>query len=404
MTALHFITPSVYPYPGGMQESVLRIARGMAACGFECFIYTLGSSDPQRETGAVPAGVEIVPVGEDLDFLLDPLVGGRTFPPEGEENRAVVQCLTNAVRERQRTGRDGADLIISFYASHSGFLAQHAAMSLGLPHIASVRGSDFARDVLETSQHWRMRFVVEHADQLVTTNQEQAEGLYAMFSLRRRARTIHNSIEDPAERPYWECPDIDRIRLFSDCGFSLKKGTHLLLRAVESLVEKGLPVELTVLGGVFRTESEEYWEGCRRDYLTRHPDRFAFPGHRPRAEVSDYLRKSHLYCSATFAEGCSLSRIRALTVGIPIVTTRSGALVEVVDGCDHVRLCSPGDWKGLAREIEKAVADLGNKALIPDRRRIDGWRSHFSVDRERKKWLSVVEGVLPTPAPVSEGS
>ena len=208
------------------------------------------------------------------------------------------------------------------------------------------------------------------------------------------ARPIHNSIEVPTERPYWESRETDTVRLVSDCGFSLKKGTHLLLRAVETLVEKGLPLHLTVLGGVFWTESDEYWDTCQENYLTRHPDRFAFPGHKSGSEVDDYLRGAHIYCSATLAEGCSLSRIRALTIGIPIVTTRCGALIEVAADCGHVRLCSPGDWRGLARELETAVADIRTEALTIDRRQVEAWRMHFSVDRERKGWLSVIEDVL----------
>ncbi len=396
MTLLHFVTHSIYPAPGGMYESVLRIAKGLADGECDVTVYTL--AQPTRYRGACreQEGVSVVHLGEQNDFILEPFLAGEqpSLALEGEQSRVRVLLLRNAISQRITNRASRRQVIISFYASGTGFFAQHVAVSLGLPHVASIRGTDFACDLVNPRGHPRVRFVIENAGQVITTNREQADCLSTIFRVRRPIRTIHNAIPGAETRPYWAPPESNVTRFVADCGFSGRKGTHLLLRAVEALMDRGLRVSLAIVGGTYVFDTHSYWEECRRDYQTRYPEHFHFPGQRPQEEIDDYLRASHVYCSATLAEGCSLSRIRALTIGIPIVTTRCGALVEVAADSSHVRLCPPGDWEALAHQLEEAAADSRSRNFRLDRERIEGWRKHFSVDRERGEWRAAIEEVF----------
>lgn len=89
-----------------------------------------------------------------------------------------------------------------------------------------------------------------------------------------------------------------------------------------------------------------------------------------------------------------MSRIRALTIGIPMVTTANGGLPEVASGCRHVRLCRIGDWEALAAGLEGAVQEILAGTLQPDRDCIERWRRHFSVEREREEWISAIDAAL----------
>ena len=392
---LHFVTPSVYPDPGGTQESALRIGRGLASQGFEVVIYTLRQPVHRRQLCDAHRGVRVVHLGAETDILLEPfdeaVAAGLLF--EAEQARAEFLCLQNAVSERIREHSGRRHLLVSFYATSAGFIAQRVAATLGLPHIASFRGTDCARDVVSARNHAKVRVVAECATQVATTNREQAEALAATYNVRRPILTIHNSIVE-IERPYWEPPRSNAVHFLSDCGFSGRKGTQLLLRAVRSLIEKGLALSLTILGGTSETDNQNYWEERRRECETQFPGRFHFPGQQPREALDEHLRAAHIYCSATISEGCSLSRIRALTLGIPIVTTRCGALPEVASGCPHVRLCAPGNWKEPAHELETAAMETRAGTLRVDRERVAEWRRHFAVDRERKEWRAAIEGAM----------
>ena len=394
MTVLHLVAYRVLPYPGGLQESVMRIGGSLAEAGYRVIVYTLHQPDGYRFPDPSHQGLTVVHLG-GRELLLEPY-HEKEHPDlrAAEAGRVAALLLRNAVDEQKRNCPDARHAIISFYASGTGFLAQMVALSLGLPHIASVRGTDFELEVFDSKKHPKLRAAIEGATQVVTTNREQAEGLSALFQVRQPIRTIHNALLQAASRRLWEAPPADTVRLISDCGFSGRKATHLLLRAAAALMDRGLPVSLTVLGKAFWLESQTYWEECRRSYEARYPGKFSFPGQVSHEELDRYLLSAHIYCSASLAEGSSMSRIRALTIGIPVVTTANGGLEELVSGCRHVRLCRAGDWEALATELETAVAAARAGTLQPDREYVERWRRHFSVERERQEWICAIEAAL----------
>jgi hypothetical protein len=103
---------------------------------------------------------------------------------------------------------------------------------------------------------------------------------------------------------------------------------------------------------------------------------------------------SHIYCSASLAEGSSVSRIRALTLGIPMVATANGGLPEIAAGCGHVRLCRPGDEQSLSESLAAAVTEVRAGTLLPDPKCVAGWRQQFSVSRELDQWRSAIEAAF----------
>jgi glycosyltransferase involved in cell wall biosynthesis len=376
-----------------MEESILRIATGLAEDGFAVFIYTRRQPAAYRRDEPEHPLISVQHLGGDKELLLAPFPKGAAASA-GEETRADYLFLRNAIERRVREQPDRRHVIVSFYATAAGTTAQHVASSLGLPHVASFRGTDFELGIHRSGGSQRLRLVAENARQLLTTNREQARMLSAMFRVRRPVRTIHNALAGVAERPWWNPPEPRQVQLVADCGFSGRKATHLLLWAVENLVEKDMPVMLTVLGGIYHFEHKPYWERCRNEYKERYPENFHFPGRVSGEEVDRQLVTAHVYCSATLAEGCSISRIRALTTGIPIITTRCGAIPEVVERCGHVRLCAPGDWRELARGLEAMVGDILAGLVRPDRECVERWRRHFSTGRERQEWRDVISEVL----------
>ncbi|MCW5978534.1 MAG: glycosyltransferase family 4 protein [Bryobacteraceae bacterium] len=394
MTILHLVANRVLPHPGGLQESVIRIGRSLASAGFRVIVYTLYQPAEYRCADPSHQGLQVLHLG-GRELLLGPyLDGGAPELLATERSRVTALLLRNAIERRTHSEPDARHVVISFYASGTGFLAQMAAASLRLPHIVSVRGTDFELDVFGAKQHPRLRAAIDGAAQVITTNREQADALSAMFHPRRTVRTIHNALPDAGARPFWKTPPVETIRLISDCGFSGRKATHLLLRAAASLMDQGFDASLTVLGSTFWLESPAYWEERRREYESSHPGRFFFPGQVSHEELDRRLLSSHIYCSASLAEGSSMSRIRALTLGIPMVTTANGGMPELAAGCRHVRLCPAGDWQALAAETEAAAGEIRAGTLEPDERCVARWREHFRVERERDEWVRAIELVL----------
>ncbi|MCW5982169.1 MAG: glycosyltransferase family 4 protein [Bryobacteraceae bacterium] len=400
MTVLHLLTPAVHPEPGGLEDAVLRIARGFASKSeHEVVIYTRRQAAAYSGPDPLHAGLEVVHLAGPRSFLLEPLHAEASPLSENtptayllEAYRADFLLLRNAIAAGVERRPDARHVVVSFFISSAGFVAQQAATNLRLPHIASVRGSDFERDVRSPFHFAGLRFVVENADLVVTTNREQAEALAAMFPSARALQTIHNGLPEDELGPLWEAPASETIRLAADCGFSVKKATHLLLRSVGVLLEAGEPISLTVAGADAPKE-KEYWEERRRHYVARFPNAFSFPGWLAPREIGALFRASHIYCSASLGEGCSQSHTRALTAGMPAVATRTGALPELAGDCPHVRLAAPGDVEGFTRQLRAMVSAVRAGSVLVDRDQVLAWRRHFSPERECAEWAKAAATV-----------
>ncbi len=399
MRILHFLTPGVFPMPGGLEQSVLRIAGNLAEPGrFEAVIYTRRQSQDWLAPHPAHANLELIHLGTDKAFLLEPL-GVPDRPTETvpgvwqlESFRLDHLLLVAAIRKRMDRDPGSVHILISFFATTDGFVAQHAAFTLGIPHIAAVQGSDFSRDFRSPYHVQAMQFVVENARLIVTNNREQARELAAAFPAARAFRTIYNAVEQNFAKPGWTPTWTSAWRLAADCGFSFKKGTHILLRAVAELHQLGEPVTLTIAGGDARAETL-YWEESRRAYQKSCPGVFSFPGRLTSAQIDALFLSSDLYVSASLAEGCSLSHSRAMTLGIPMVATRTGALPELGCAARHIALCAPADFAGLVSEIRRMMNGLREGTITVDVNLVAHWRQLLSLTRERRDWEEVIEEI-----------
>jgi len=385
---IHIVTSCIFPAPGGLEASCLRIARVLSQpFNSRVIIYT--RRQPSHFTHSHPAheGLEVVHLAAEKAFLVEPLSGDMP------SSLQVDYLLLRARIEEKICAYPGArHILISFSATRSGFTAQQVAHTLGIPHVASIRGSDFSRDFRSPHAWQAIQFVVERAEATVTTNREQARTLAAAFPVARQLRTIHNAMPREVVHPLWTAPASSTIRLVSDCGFSYKKATHVLLRAVSELLAEGIQISLTVAGNIAATE-EGFWKDCKQEYATRFPGSYCFPGWLSGEDVTARLLASHIYVSASLGEGCSLSRIRALTLGMPMAVTKCGALSELAADAGHVRLCQAGSVHGLTQQLRSMIADTGRSALVVDQNRIREWREYFSPARERAEWEELLAGV-----------
>jgi glycosyltransferase involved in cell wall biosynthesis len=106
-----------------------------------------------------------------------------------------------------------------------------------------------------------------------------------------------------------------------------------------------------IVGGAQRSEEREYL-ACLEGYCSSHQmgDRVRFLGHR--SDVDLVLRASNIYCQPNRgAEGFGLAIAEAAAAGLPIISTRIGAIPELVDDNGSI-LVEPGDVKNLAAAIE----------------------------------------------------
>jgi glycosyltransferase involved in cell wall biosynthesis len=388
VTFLHILTGVYWPDRGGLEESIARIARLITRSGGRsCIIYVRDTQPPADDTKGPGAGT-VVYLRKAKTDLAPPALASVTGYPD-ERYRLDYLLFRNGVAETVAAYPSDRHIVVSFYLTSSGFLAQHVASELALPHIACSGGGDLSADLHNPHRMHPVEFVLRRATHVVTLSREQEYWLRVHGLRSERVTTIHNALPEDFPTAQWRFkPDAD-VHVVSDSGYRFLKGLHLLFAAYRSAVRGGVRATLTVMG-LTESGARGYWERERARLSDEFGDRVRFLDWVDKPKVYDLLLASHLYCSATLGEGCSLARLAALALGMPIVSTACGELPELAAAMGHVRLVPPGSVDHLSAALEETARALPSLALKIDQRVLETLRKHLSPSRELAQW----EGLL----------
>jgi glycosyltransferase involved in cell wall biosynthesis len=155
------------------------------------------------------------------------------------------------------------------------------------------------------------------------------------------------------------------------------KGLELALDAVATLLQRQVPVELTV-AGLFWGPVEPWGQRVADAGLDAHVS--LRPGYVPDPKVQELFASHHVVLVPYRTAPQSAIVPLAYAAGRPVAATRAGGLaVQVVEGVTGA-LAPPDDAAGLADAVERVLADLEATAR--------GARERAPA------WSSVVEAVL----------
>lgn len=119
-------------------------------------------------------------------------------------------------------------------------------------------------------------------------------------------------------------------------------------------------------------------------------DRFKFVGFQ--AEVGPYLRLLDVFVLASRAEGLGTSVLDALAMGIPVVASRVGGIVEVVEDGGNGLLVPPGDPHALSEALCRIVHDTSLRERLAARARPSV--AAFDIDITVQKNLQLYRELL----------
>ncbi|MEI8055021.1 MAG: glycosyltransferase family 4 protein [bacterium] len=397
MVHIHLVTKYFFPVGGGMERSVARIAKFLSEVrGFKSYIYVTKVEEPSGESDRIKGTYKL------QKALFEPYEEASKAPfsheAVRENNRLSFLILRNEIEKEIRKTPNDCHIIISFFLSTTGFICQHVSDNLRIPHIACIRGSDFSRDLYSTREFGlnEINWVANRASYIMTTSNDQLETLKYLFSISdNRISTVYNSIGDEFSEYTWKPKKRGVIKLICDSGFLHKKGTHVLLKSFEELINKGYPIQLSMIGKIEK-DNENYWNYTIASYKERYNGSFFVYGFMKIFDVLKMFLESDVYCSPTLGEGCSSSRLQALFLGIPIVSTECGELKDIVRTYgknNFIELCNPGDQEGFTVCLERMIDKL-NKLFYVDKQYIDSIKKTFSVANEKLGWEGVIRNVV----------
>ena len=169
-----------------------------------------------------------------------------------------------------------------------------------------------------------------------------------------------------------------------------KKNLPTLLRAYARLRKTAdLPHRLVLVGRSFATSSDEATVFQLIEDLGLE-DTIQFTGLVPQEDLPTLYAAADIFCYPSLHEGFGIAPLEAMACGVPVITTRGGALGEAV-GDAAIIMDDPLDDEALARAIERVAS---NATLAEElRRRGLEQAGRFSYSRSARQVLDIYQEV-----------
>lgn len=224
---------------------------------------------------------------------------------------------------------------------------------LGLKE-AAIRPSLKTRCVYPISSLWQSRIALKRADHVICLNAEDRDFLRQRFGI--DAENITRVVpgadalfgEAAPKRTY----GVPRRLLFAGTWIP-RKGTHLLAAAYERLLARGVGLDLDVLGSGVPAEC------VRATFPAPIRDRVRVIAARSDAETAAAMAATDIFVLPSLFEGTPLTLIEAMWNGLPVVSTATAGMKDVVRHNVNGLLVPPGDVEALAQAISELAGDPG---------------------------------------------
>ena len=189
----------------------------------------------------------------------------------------------------------------------------------------------------------------------------------------------------------------ERLRILFVGRLTAIKGVTILLDAVNILEERGVELDLKLIGdGDERAELEDAAKGLSHVH---------FLGYQSQSAVAEELQNSDLLCLPSFAEGVPVVLMEAMASGLPVIATQVGGVSELVEDGVTGHIVPPGSASHLADAIE----DLAKSAEVRTEMGAKGQKvvsEHFDSQTEAARiaalFLDQVEPGTIRPDPIAE--
>jgi glycosyltransferase involved in cell wall biosynthesis len=246
--------------------------------------------------------------------------------------------------------RRGDHDVVHAQDESAGLLALRGRL-LGLPMVAHlhpprVHAEGFVR------AGWRWRWIglaARHAPLVAVPSRWLADALAARYALdERRLRAIPNGIGDA----WFEVRELRGARAPAALRVALvnMKGVEVALRAFAKLAPEH-PASLELYG---THPDVPRWRALAAELGIG--ERVTFCGFVPNAELPRRVAGADLLLHPTESESFGQVLGEAAALGLPVVTSRVGAVPEIVEHEVTGLLCSAGDVEGFARALRELAA------------------------------------------------
>lgn len=244
-----------------------------------------------------------------------------------------------------RTGQNGTAVVAMTHG------VEQRGWELSLGH-DEIRPTLKTRCVYPVSSLWQSRMALKRADHVICLNTDDREFLHGRFGVDRERITRITPGADPVfgEAASQRAYGVPKRLLFAGTWIR-RKGTHLLAPAFERLCAAGAALDLAVLGPGVSVDR------VREDFDPGVRDRVTVINARNDRETAEALAAADIFVLPSLFEGTPLTLIEAMWSGLPVVTTATAGMKDVVRHDQNGLLVQPGSVESLVSGIDRLFRD-----------------------------------------------
>jgi glycosyltransferase involved in cell wall biosynthesis len=347
---------------------------------------------------------ELVAMGHRVDFLTAATPGAsrdheidgvRVFRVRcyrrGVHDIGILGALTfvafAAPRLRALARENHYDVCHYYFGLPTGLLSCVPGAHRDRPYIISLRGSDVPGYSVNLRRYHRFLLPITrriwHRAHRVLANSQDLRRLAQASVPAVRIDVILNGAATSSAARSPRAPGAP-VRVLTVSRLIERKGLDTLIKAVALSSDRTLHLDIAGEGP----------EGAVLQRLARScgvADRVRFLGFVDRLRLSSLYAHIDMFALVSRAESCSMAMLEAMAAGLPVIATRVGGNVELIQHERNGLLVDPGNVETLARALSALAADpqqrlrfgACNRALVEQR---FGWRAvaqrYESVFRE----------------------
>lgn len=261
------------------------------------------------------------------------------------------------------------DCIFATWAYPDGFASALLATILKKPLVIKVHGSDINLHTKAFIRKRLIKYALNRSCKVIAVTEALKKSMIDLGIPASKIDVIQNGVDSKLFKPM----DMNECRKKLNIGRNRKvilfagnfvpvKGVKYLLEAFASLCEKKYPLSLILIGD--GPEEKLLKERCKTLAID---DTVKFIGRKAHDEMPEWINSADILCLPSINEGCPNVVLEALSCGKPVVATRVGGLLEIVDSEEVGVLVEPVNPGKLSDALNKALGERWNYAGIRSR-------------------------------------